>query len=227
MNPSPDRRQLHRRQVQGVIDFGSILYFFRCTVIIEAFTTMASKKSSPATQPKPRAARRPRAECEELLLRAAETLLETRNPGEISIRDIAEEAHVHHRFIATWFGGKTQLFTIVHERISERVRSNVQSTPALSAPAVASLNLQLGLGLWLIQNGVSFPSLEAAFPAIGEATKGIMAARNMSEKEARSIAYTVGAIVFSDYILRPQVDVDVTMEEILAHYLNLLPKLTK
>ena len=188
------------------------------------FTTMASAKTTPAKKSEARATRRPRAECEELLLCAAEKLLKKRNPGEISIREIADEATVHHRFIATWFGGKTQLFTVVHQRMSESVKANVQGTAVLSAPAVTALNLQLGLGLWLIQNGVRFSSLEELFPAIGEATKGIMAARKVNEKEARSIAYTVGSIVLSDYILRPQVDIGVTLEETLSHYLSLLPK---
>ena len=185
---------------------------------------MASTKLTPAQKIKPRATRRPRAECEELLLRAAEKLLKKRNPSEISIRDIADEATVHHRFIAAWFGGKAQLFTVVHQRMSESIKANVQATPALSAPAVTALKLQLGLGLWLIQNGVRFSSLEELFPAIGEASKGIMTARKVNEKEARSIAYTVGSIVLSDFILRPQVDIGVTLEETLSHYLDLLPK---
>lgn len=77
---------------------------------------MARAKSTTARKSKPRAPRRTRADYEELLLRTADTeLLKKRHPGESSIRDIAKEAQVHHRFIATWFGGKTQLLTVVGE----------------------------------------------------------------------------------------------------------------
>ena len=75
---------------------------------------MPSNTKASSQKAKPRAPRRSRAVCEELLLQAAEDMLAIYSPADITIRDIAAKATVHHRFISTWFVGKVELFTIVH-----------------------------------------------------------------------------------------------------------------
>lgn len=109
-------------------------------------------KASPQ-KAKPRAPRRSRAVCEELLLQAAEDLLAKNSPADITIRDIAAKATVHHRFISTWFVGKVELFTIIHQRISQRTRTLARNASLSTPSSVAELNLQLSLALWLTQWG--------------------------------------------------------------------------
>jgi AcrR family transcriptional regulator len=108
---------------------------------------------APPQKAKPRAPRRSRAVCEELLLQAAEDLLAKNSPADITIRDIAAKATVHHRFISTWFVGKVELFTIVHQRISQRTRTLARNASLSTPSSVAELNLQLSLALWLTQWG--------------------------------------------------------------------------
>lgn len=131
----------------------------------------------PITATKPRAPRRSRAVGEELLLQAA----------------------VHHRFISTWFVGKVELFTIVHQRISQRTRALARDASLTSPSSIAELNLQLGLALWLIQNGEKFKSIEDAFPAIG-------------------------SMVLANFILKPHVATSTSLEDMLGHYGKLLRK---
>ena len=182
-------------------------------------TTKASPKEA-----KPRAPRRSRAVCEELLLQAAEDLLAIHSPADITIRDIAAKATVHHRFISTWFVGKVELFTIVHQRISDRTRTLARDASLVSPSSVADLNLQLGLALWLIQSGVKFKSIEEAFPAIGGAYDRAIHELKLPHKEAEIVALTVGSMVLSNFILQPHVATSTSLEEMLGHYGKLLRK---
>ncbi len=173
---------------------------------------------------KPRAPRRSRAVCEELLLQAAEDLLAKNPPADITIRDIAAKATVHHRFISTWFVGKVELFTIGHQRISPRTRTLARNASLTTPSSVSELNLQLGLALWLIQNGVKFKSTEEAFPAIGAAIERSVQELGMSHKEAEIVAHTVGSMVLSNFILQPHVASTTSLEELLGHYGKLIQK---
>ncbi len=173
---------------------------------------------------KPRAPRRTRAVCEELLLQAAEDLLAHHLPADITIRDIAAKATVHHRFISTWFVGKVELFTIVHQRISDRTRASARDASLVTPSSVADLHLQLGLALWLIQSGVKFKSMEDAFPAIGGAYDRALHELGLPPKEAEIVAYTVGSMVLSNFILQPHVTLTTSLEEMLGHYGKLLRK---
>jgi hypothetical protein len=162
--------------------------------------------------------------CEELLLQAAEDLLAKNSPADITIRHIAAKATVHHRFISTWFVGKVELFTIVHQRISQRTRTLARNASLTTPSSVAELNLQLGLALWLIQNGVKFKSIEDAFPAIGGAIERSVQELGMSHKEAEIVAHTVGSMVLSNFILQPHVASTTSLEELLGHYGKLIQK---
>lgn len=183
------------------------------------------KKSQVSPQEvKPRASRRSRAVCEELLLQAAEDLLAKNSPADITIRDIATKATVHHRFISTWFVGKVELFTIVHRRISQRTRALARDASLTSPSSIAELNLQLSLALWLIQNGVKFKCLEEAFPAIGGALDRATHELSLSPKDAEIVAYTVGSMVLANFILKPHVATSTSLEDMLGHYGKLLRK---
>ena len=84
--------------------------------------------------------------------------------------------------------------------------------------------MQLGLALWLIQNGVKFKSIEDAFPAIGGAIERSVQELGMSHKEAEIVAHTVGSMVLSNFILQPHVASTTSLEELLGHYGKLLRK---
>jgi AcrR family transcriptional regulator len=52
------------------------------------------------------------------MVAAAIELLLERTPDEITIRDVAERSGHHHRFVASWFGGKAGLFRAAFDQMA-------------------------------------------------------------------------------------------------------------
>lgn len=63
----------------------------------------------------------PRVEGMANIMEATRHLLESRNPGQITIREIAEASGHHHRLIIEWFGTKAGLLATLFEEIFENV----------------------------------------------------------------------------------------------------------
>jgi AcrR family transcriptional regulator len=167
--------------------------------------------------------RRSREEGKDLLLTAAADLLRTRNPDDISVREIGDRATIHHRFINEWFGGKVGLFREVHESwardISEIV-ATITRAGAIPPATFESMQRQVLLVAWLIQNESEFDDLEEAFPAITSGRSTLMENFGMPYDDADMTAHIIGAIILADFQMRPHVNVRPSTYELIAHVLG-------
>jgi AcrR family transcriptional regulator len=162
----------------------------------------------------------------ELLLGAAFTLIRKKNPDDISIREIASLAKVHHRFIAEWFGSKAQLLLVVHSRNSENIREFAVDVGNLrSKEVILEINQQLQLSLWLMRNGITFPDIYEAFPALATAVKNLEMNRGINPIEAQKIGSIYGAILLSNVIVTPFIESATTTVELFDFFTELLPPL--
>lgn len=174
-------------------------------------------------RPPPRRARRPRQEGEKLLMAAAADLLRNRHPDDVSVRDIGDQATIHHRFINEWFGGKVGLFRAVHESWAKDIAGIVASITlagTISRSTFDSMQRQVLLVAWLIQNGSEFGTLEAAFPAITSGRSTLIKNFGMSLEDADKTAHIIGAIILADFQMRPYVDVRPSTTELIEHVLR-------
>ena len=179
----------------------------------------AATKRAPARQP-----RRTREQGMELLISAAFTLIREKNPDDISIREIASLAKVHHRFIAEWFGSKAQLLLVVHSRNSENIRqlsTNVDSMR--SQGVILEINQQLQLSLWLMRNDITFPDIYAAFPALAAAVKNLETNRGINPIDAQKAGAIYGAILLSNVIVTPFIESATNTVELFDFFSQLLP----
>ncbi len=168
--------------------------------------------------------RRSREEGKDLLLTAAADLLRTRNPDDISVREIGDRATIHHRFINEWFGGKVGLFREVHESwardISEIV-ATITRAGAIPPATFESMQRQVLLVAWLIQNESEFADLEAAFPAITSGRSTLEENFGMTYDDADKTAHIIGAIILADFQMRPHVNVRPSITELISHVLRI------
>lgn len=179
---------------------------------------VATTKQAPARRP-----RRTRDQGMELLIGAAFTLILEKNPDDISIREIASLAKVHHRFIAEWFGSKAQLLSVVHTRNSENIRRiSVDIDSMRSQTVILEINQQLQLSLWLMRNGITFPDIYVAFPALATAVKNLQTNRGINATDAQKVGAIYGAILLSDVIVTPFVESGTTTAELFDFFTQLL-----
>ena len=180
---------------------------------------VAAKKTAITRQP-----RRTREEGMELLINAAFELVRHDSPDDISIREIASLAKVHHRFIAEWFGGKAQLLLIVHSRNADNIRGLTATVNSMQTPQVILvITQQIQLSLWLMRNGVEFPDLGSAFPSLPEAIHNLEVNRGISPKEARIIGSIYGAVLLSNVIVNPFIKDAPTTEELFEYISKVIP----
>jgi AcrR family transcriptional regulator len=183
---------------------------------------VSAGRTSP-TGPSQRRPRRSREEGKDLLRTAAADLLRTRNPDDISVREIGDRATIHHRFINEWFGGKVGLFREVHESwardISEIV-ATITRAGAIPPATFESMQRQVLLVAWLIQNESEFDDLEAAFPAITSGRSTLVENFGLTYDDADMTAHIIGAIILADFQMRPHVNVRPSTYELIAHALR-------
>jgi len=180
---------------------------------------VAAKKTAITRQP-----RRTREEGMELLINAAFELVRHDSPDDISIREIASLAKVHHRFIAEWFGGKAQLLLIVHSRNADNIRGLTATVNSMQTPQVILvITQQIQLSLWLMRNGVEFPDLGSAFPSLPEAIHNLEVNRGISPKEARIIGSIYGAVLLSNVIVNPFIKDAPTTDELFEYISKVIP----
>ena len=193
-------------------------------------TNMASKKSSPpkatavAQQPAPKRTRRSRDEGKQLLLDAAQQLLLKHAPDEIGIRDVGTLAGVHHRFVMEWFGGKVALFRAVHDSRAQTLSSRIAGATDFHDPnifhSIEATRHEIVLVNWLIMNGSHFENLEDAFPSVVAAKEFIIAKMGLSEEMAAQSAQVVGSLVVADAMLRPHLNSEHSLFDLIVHYLE-------
>jgi AcrR family transcriptional regulator len=182
-------------------------------------TKIAAKKPAKARQP-----RRTREEGMELLINAAFELVRQNSPDDISIRQIASLAKVHHRFIAEWFGGKAQLLLIVHSRNADNILGLTASVNSMRKPQVILvISQQLQLSLWLMRNGIEFPDMGSAFPSLPAAIHNLEVNRGLSPKEARIVGSIYGAVLLSNVIVTPFIKDGATTEEVFEYISKMIP----
>jgi AcrR family transcriptional regulator len=180
---------------------------------------VAAKKTATTRQP-----RRTREEGMELLISAAFELVRHNSPDDISIREIASLAKVHHRFIAEWFGGKAQLLLIVHSRNADNIRGLTSTVNSMqTTQVILVITQQIQLSLWLMRNGIEFPDLASAFPSLPEAIHNLEANRGISPKEARVIGSIYGAVLLSNVIVNPFIKDAPTTEELFEYISKVIP----
>jgi AcrR family transcriptional regulator len=180
---------------------------------------IAAKEPAKARQP-----RRTREEGMELLINAAFELVRQNSPDDISIRQIASLAKVHHRFIAEWFGGKAQLLLIVHSRNADNILGLTASVNSMRKPQVILvISQQLQLSLWLMRNGIEFPDMGSAFPSLPAAIHNLEVNRGLSPKEARIVGSIYGAVLLSNVIVTPFIKDGATTEEVFEYISKMIP----
>ena len=172
--------------------------------------------------------RRSREEGKDLLLTAAADLLRTRSPDDISVREVGDLATIHHRFINEWFGGKVGLFRAVHESWADDISQIVAAitrSDAIPPATFDSMQRQVLLVAWLIQNGSEFNDLEEAFPAISSGRSTFVENFGMTDDDADKTAHIIGAIILADFQTRPHVNVRPSTTELIQHVLrNVSPR---
>lgn len=182
---------------------------------------VAVKKPATTRQP-----RRTREQGMELLINAAFELVREKTPDDISIREIASLAKVHHRFIAEWFGGKAQLLLIVHSRNADNILGLTTTVNSMKTPPVILvISQQIQLSLWLMRNGIEFPDLGSAFPSLPAAIHNLEVNRGISPVEAQVIGSIYGAILFSNVIVNPFIKDGPSTEALVEYITKLIPPL--
>lgn len=89
-----------------------------------------------------------------LLQDATATLLLERTPDSLTVRDIAERAGVHFRYIPDYFGGKAELFASIYPRVATEAAESL--TFPFAASVVNGISPQIvrhaRLAVWLSSN---------------------------------------------------------------------------
>lgn len=187
-------------------------------------TATKRAKGKPADSAAPRR-RRTREEGKQLLLEAAQTLLQTTSPDDLGIRDVGAFAGVHHRFVAEWFGGKVGLFRAVHNsrtsQISELI-STASSFGGRGGLGLEAIRHEIVLVNWLIQNGSQFDDLKDAFPALNTAKDFLSKTFSLNEDDADKSAQIIGAIIVSNALLQPHLKMQFTPVELILHHVRLM-----
>jgi len=184
------------------------------------------KSAKAATQKEPKT-RRTREEGMQLLFEAAQKLLATNDPDDISIRDIAAAADVNHRFIAEWFGGKVGLFRAIHDTRTLEISDFIASSTSLvdgDGTTLISIRREIGLVIWLIVNGSKFDDVRDAFPSLIGAQNFLVKNFVISEEDAKKSSEIFGAIVAADAMLRPHIKTDSKPVDLIMHHLQTLQR---
>lgn len=178
------------------------------------------KQTASSVQPR---RRRTREEGKQLLLEAAQTLLQTTSPDDLGIRDIGALAGVHHRFVAEWFGGKVDLFRAVHDSQTDKISELVKTTRFAEQGGTnfESIRNEIVLLVWLITNGSHFEDIADAFPSMETLKNLVVHIFSLSEEDAEKLAHTIGAIVVADALLRPNLRIKYMPSELIMHQIQL------
>ena len=181
-----------------------------------------ARRETRTQSPRPRQrTRRTRAEGRELLISAATELLKSKSPDDITIRELGRVAGVHHRFVAEWFGGKTELFREVHDRNAQLNSQLISETRFLSGQDQTTLEAakkEIRLVFWLLQNGSTFSSFDDAFPNIGFTAELLRKIFKLQPEQANMSANIVGALLFAETLLEQHLKPSYNFSDLLEHH---------
>jgi AcrR family transcriptional regulator len=77
-------------------------------------------------------------------------LLQERRPEDITVRDVAEAAGHHHRFVQAWFGGKVGLFRAAFDQMTQSAAVEMRGPSAPHEGLVPGARTIAGLMNWLM-----------------------------------------------------------------------------
>ncbi len=99
----------------------------------------------------PKRTMRSRNESMDLILDSATELLLTHRPEKLTIREIAESAGLHHRYIPDYFGGKAELLAVVYARVAQEAADAV-AFPFAADGIHPNIIRMARLAVWLSAN---------------------------------------------------------------------------
>ena len=121
------------------------------------------------------------------IIEATITLLATRTPDEITVRQIAEESGHHHRMVQAWFGGKIPLFLAVHEQLNEAIAER-WCNPLGSVDNSDLVRMTTALMNWLIAADPSVFESRTGTPILDQLTSIYEASYGLDPRDARMMA---------------------------------------
>jgi AcrR family transcriptional regulator len=150
-------------------------------------------------------ARRPRTSREEArgnMLRAARELLEIMDPDQLTVREIAEHAGHHHRFVQDWFGGKAGLYMEVLNELSSEMAVEVEVNQVQGQPDSRVVQAVL-LVAWLVANEPDLVAGDRLRPLVNRLESYFYDRFGVSREDARLLArhgmlVVAGYVVFKD-----------------------------
>ena len=171
--------------------------------------------------------RRSRATAEALLVSVAVDLLNTRDPDDITVREIAALAHVNTRFIGEWFGGKVGLFAAAHRSIVDRQSGSVDERDAIEAVPPEVVQRTVRLAVWLVSKGGLASDATEVFPSLGRLIDRFIKDFNLTERQARIAVFQIAAVMNFEAMVRPHADILVSFDEVVAQHFETLVLLGK
>lgn len=174
--------------------------------------------------------RTPRHEARQNVLNATLELLAERDPDQITVRDIAERAGHHHRFIQDWFGGKSHLFAEAFQEINVHVAQMIDfertSTDGPDPMIIRSVRLMN----WLVANDPSLVTGERMRPVITRVQNMYQDRFGIEPETARLLAQRMmflitGVVLFKDVFGFAEMDIpqQVALEFDIARSLGSRP----
>lgn len=99
----------------------------------------------------PKRTMRSRSDSMDLIMDSATELLLIHRPEELTIRDIAASAGLHHRYIPDYFGGKAELLAVVYARVAQEAADAV-AFPFAADGIHPNIIRMARLAVWLSAN---------------------------------------------------------------------------
>lgn len=133
------------------------------------------------------------------MLRAAVDLLEDRDPDQLTVREIAERAGHHHRFVQDWFGGKAGLLLEVMNVFAADLANEVDMRPALDTPD-PRIARAVKLMVWLAANAPEQVGGDRMRPLVSRVENFYVDRFGVPADEARLLARHA-VLVISGYVM--------------------------
>ena len=162
-------------------------------------TNPASDSGSEAHRPYDRAA------TEAGLIEAATQLFDRRNPGSVSVREIARLAGVNHGLVHHYFGSKQALVQAVLDDLSSKARSSLAAGTAMDQDSPALTYTRI-LGRVILEGSDSTP-LPASHPILVQLTALARDIGGLDDRSARirasqGAALAMGWLLFEPFLIQ-------------------------
>lgn len=153
---------------------------------------------------KPRQHPTPREEGKANIIAATIELLETKEPGDLTIRDIASASGHHHRLIIEWFGSKGGL---LHAAFEEIFRGLIESGELFSGPVATRPEIRKVFRMlnYMQMHHPEFIFSMRSWLAVDAIAERLKTVRNLTDEQARLVArqlsaHTLGLGIFAAFL---------------------------